>query len=46
VVAAELPRAALAYYGLPIDPARADQPARAELLMSARGAVLAVRFVQ
>ncbi len=46
VVAAELPRAALTYYGLPFDPARADQPARAELLMSARGAVLAVRFVQ
>ncbi len=46
VVPAELPRAALTYYGLPFDPARADQPARAELLMSARGAVLAVRFVQ
>ncbi len=46
VVPAELPRAALSYYGLPFDPARADQPARAELLMSARGAVLAVRFVQ
>ncbi len=46
VVPAELPRAALTYYGLPFDPSRADQPARAELLMSARGAVLAVRFVQ
>jgi hypothetical protein len=46
VVAAELPRAALAHYGLPFDPSRADQPARAELLLSARGAVLAVRFLQ
>jgi hypothetical protein len=46
VVAAELPRAALAHYGLPFDPSRADQPARAELLLSARGAVLAVRFMQ
>lgn len=46
VVPAQVPRAQLADYGLPIDPARADQPARAELLMSAHGVVLAVRFVE
>ncbi len=41
-----VPRAQLAEYGLPVDPARADQPAHAEFLLSPRGAVLAVRFVQ
>lgn len=46
VVPAQVPRAQLADYGLPVDPARADQPARAELLMSAHGVVLAVRFVE
>jgi hypothetical protein len=45
VVAAQVPRAVLATYGLPIDPARADEPARAELLMSAQGVVLAVRLL-
>lgn len=46
VVPARLPRSALGDYGLPFDPARADQLARAELLMSTRGNVLAVRFLQ
>jgi hypothetical protein len=46
VVPAQVPRAQLAEYGLPVDPARADEPANAELLMSRRGVVLAVRFVQ
>ena len=46
VVPAELPRGALTLYGLPVDPSRADQPARAELLLSARGSVLALRFLQ
>jgi hypothetical protein len=45
-VPAELPRGALTLYGLPVDPSRADQPARAELLLSARGSVLALRFLQ
>lgn len=45
VVSARIPRAAIAGFGLPIDPARADQPLNAELLMSARGVVLAVRFL-
>jgi hypothetical protein len=44
VVTSAVPRAQLAAYGLPIDPARADQPVRAEFLVSRRGAVLAVRF--
>lgn len=46
VVAARVPRAQLADYGLPVDPARADVPAQAEFLLSARGVVLAVRFVE
>jgi hypothetical protein len=44
VVASQLPRAQLAAFGLPVDPARADRPVRAEFLVSQRGAVLAVRF--
>ncbi|HTT13774.1 MAG TPA: hypothetical protein VMG60_23145 [Burkholderiaceae bacterium] len=44
VIASEVPRAQLAAIGLPVDPARADQPVRAEFLVSQRGAVLAVRF--
>ena len=46
VVPALVPRAHLAEFGLPVDPARADQLARAEFLLSTRGAVLAVRFVE
>jgi hypothetical protein len=46
VVPARVPRAQLADYGLPVDPARADVPAQAEFLLSARGVVLAVRFVE
>ena len=46
IVAAQMPRAALADFGLPVDPARADQPVQTELLMSPRGVVLAVRFVE
>ena len=46
IVAAQMPRAALADFGLPVDPARADQPVQAELLLSPRGVVLAVRFVE
>lgn len=46
LVPAHVPRAQLAEYGMPIDPARADEPARAEFLMSRHGVVLAVRFVQ
>ena len=44
VIASEVPRAQLAAIGLPVDPARADLPVRAEFLVSQRGAVLAVRF--
>jgi hypothetical protein len=46
LVPGQIPRPRLAEYGLPVDPARADQPARAEFLLSARGVVLAVRFVE
>jgi hypothetical protein len=46
IVPAQLPRATLAEFGLPVDPARADVPVRTELLMSPRGVVLAVRFVE
>jgi hypothetical protein len=46
LVPGQVPRAQLADYGLPVDPARADQPARADFLLSARGVVLAVRFVE
>lgn len=44
VIASEVPRAQLAALGLPVDPARADLPVRAEFLVSQRGTVLAVRF--
>jgi len=46
IVAAQMPRAELAGFGLPVDPSRADQPVLTELLMSPRGVVLAVRFVE
>lgn len=44
VIASDVPRAQLAALGLPVDPARADLPVRAEFLVSQRGTVLAVRF--
>jgi hypothetical protein len=44
VVTSEVPRAQLASFGLPVDPARADLPVRAEFLVSQRGTLLAVRF--
>lgn len=45
VLATRLPRPALAQLGLPVDPARVDQPVDAELLVRPDGAVLAFRFV-
>lgn len=45
VVTARIPRAAVAGFGLPVDPARADQPLNAEFLVSARGVVLGIRFL-
>lgn len=44
VVPSQVPRAALADYGLPVDPARADETVGAEFLVSRSGVVLAVRF--
>ena len=40
----QVPRFTMTDYGLPVDPARADQPVDAEFLMSRAGVVLAVRF--
>jgi hypothetical protein len=45
VVASQVARSALADYGLPVDPSRADEPVGAEFLMSRAGVVLAVRFI-
>jgi len=44
VVSSKVARTALADYGLPVDPARADESVGAEFLMSRTGVVLAVRF--
>jgi hypothetical protein len=44
VVTSQVARTTLADYGLPVDPARADEPIDAEFLMSRGGLVLAVRF--
>ena len=44
VVAAEVPAAQLARFGLPFDPSRAGEPVRAELLLHSSGEILAVRL--
>ena len=46
VVSSQVARTALADYGLPVDPARADEPIGAEFLVSRTGVVLAVRFME
>jgi len=46
VVASQVSGAALADYGLPVDPARVDEPIAAEFLISPAGVVLAVRFTE
>jgi hypothetical protein len=46
VVPARVPRMTLAQYGLPVDPARADDPVDTELLVRRDGALLAYRFVE
>jgi hypothetical protein len=45
VVETEFPRALLADWGLPVEPDRAGEPVRAELLYSADGEALAVRLI-
>lgn len=45
VVETEFPRALLADWGLPVEPARAGEPVRAELLYSSDGEALAVRLI-
>ena len=46
IVTSQVAAATLSDYGLPVDPARADQPIRAEFLLSPTGLVLAVRFAE
>ena len=46
LVASQVSGAALADYGLPLDPARVDEPIAAEFLLSPAGVVLAVRFTE
>ena len=45
VVPARVPRMTFAQFGVPVDPARADVPVDAELLVRRDGALLAYRFV-
>ena len=45
VVETAVPRALLADWGLPVEPDRAAEPVRAELLYSADGEALAVRLI-
>ena len=45
VVQAEFPRALLAEWGLPVEPDRAGEPVRAEMLYSPDGEALAVRIL-
>jgi hypothetical protein len=45
VVATEFPRVLLAQWGLPVDPERAAEPVRAEMLYSAEGEPLALRIL-
>jgi hypothetical protein len=46
VVPTEISRTALADFGFPVDPGRADEPVKAELLVGRSGELLAVRFIQ
>lgn len=46
IVPARVPRMTLAQYGLPLDPAHADDPVDAELLVRRDGALLAYRFAE
>jgi hypothetical protein len=45
VVETEFPRALLADWGLPVEPDRANEPVRAQLLYSPDGEALAVRLI-
>ena len=46
IVSSQVSGAELSDYGLPVDPARVDQPIRAEFLLSPAGLILAVRFAE
>ena len=46
IVSSQVAAATLSEYGLPVDPARADEPVKAEFLLSPTGLVLAVRFAE
>lgn len=45
IVPAEMPRTTLADFGLPINPERAAEPVRTELLIGHDGVVMAIRFL-
>jgi hypothetical protein len=46
IVRVQLPRSAMANFGLPVNMDRADQPVKADVLLSADGLARAIRFVQ
>jgi anti-sigma-K factor RskA len=46
IVSSQVAGSTLSDYGLPVDPARIDQPVRAEFLLSPTGLLLAVRFAE
>jgi hypothetical protein len=46
VIRVQMPRAALAKYGLPVDVERADAPIKADLLVGEDGFARAIRFVR
>ncbi len=46
LISANVPRTALAVYGMPINPENADQSVRTEMLVAANGQPLAMRFLQ
>ncbi|HEY9103593.1 hypothetical protein [Chitinimonas sp.] len=46
MVRVTMPRAALVSYGLPVNPALADQPIEADILVADDGSTLALRFVR
>jgi len=46
LVRVELPRSALARFGLPVNTERANQRVKADVLFSADGLARAIRFVQ
>lgn len=46
VVRVQMPRTALLAFGLPMNPNRADEPVRADVVVGSDGAVRAIRFIE